>query len=57
MPRYSYQPFGYTAPPELAGGSVPETYPVAIVGAGPVGLAMAIDLALARRRLGGARRQ
>jgi 3-(3-hydroxy-phenyl)propionate hydroxylase len=47
MPRYSYQPFGYTAPPELSGKAAPEVYPVAIVGAGPVGLAMAIDLALA----------
>lgn len=46
MPRYSYQPFGYTAPRELSGQAAPEIYPVAIVGAGPVGLAMAIDLAL-----------
>jgi len=46
MPRYSYEPFGYTAPPELSGRAAPESYPVAIVGAGPVGLAMAIDLAL-----------
>jgi len=37
--------FAYTTPPELrgAGGRV---YPVVIVGAGPVGLAAAIDLAL-----------
>lgn len=46
MPRYSYEPFGYTAPLELSGRAAPESYPVAIVGAGPVGLAMAIDLAL-----------
>jgi 3-(3-hydroxy-phenyl)propionate hydroxylase len=46
MPRYSYQPFGYTTPPELSGKAAQERYPVAIVGAGPVGLAMAIDLAL-----------
>ncbi|MGY6708493.1 MAG: FAD-dependent oxidoreductase [Rhizobiaceae bacterium] len=46
MPRYSYEPFGYTTPPELSGQAAPESYPVAIVGAGPVGLAMAIDLAL-----------
>ncbi|NMG41957.1 FAD-dependent oxidoreductase [Chelativorans sp. ZYF759] len=46
MPRYSYEPFGYTTPPELSGRVAPESYPVAIVGAGPVGLAMAIDLAL-----------
>lgn len=45
MPRYQYEPFGYTIPPELGGGAVPH-YRVAIVGAGPVGLAMAIDLAL-----------
>jgi len=46
MPRYSYEPFGYTSPPELSGRAAQEIYPVAIVGAGPVGLAMAIDLAL-----------
>ncbi len=46
MPRYAYQPFGYTAPPELSGEAAPESYPVAIVGAGPIGLAMAVDLAL-----------
>lgn len=46
MPRYSYEPFGYTTPPELSGQAAQEFYPVAIVGAGPVGLAMAIDLAL-----------
>ncbi len=47
MPRYEYKPFGYETPPELAAGRpAPERYPVAIVGAGPIGLAMAIDLAL-----------
>jgi 3-(3-hydroxy-phenyl)propionate hydroxylase len=45
MPRYDYRHFGYRSPPELTGGPVPD-YPVAIVGAGPVGLALAIDLAL-----------
>jgi len=45
MPRYSYQAFPYVAPPELAGGKA-ERFPVAIVGAGPVGLAAAIDCAL-----------
>ncbi len=41
---YDYAPFPYVAPPGL---SVPEPrWPVAIVGAGPIGLAMAIDLAL-----------
>ncbi len=45
MTRYSYQPFPYRTPPELSGGAKSNA-PVAIVGAGPVGLAMAIDLAL-----------
>ena len=41
---YDYAPFPYTAPPGL---SAPEPrHPVAIVGAGPIGLAMAVDLAL-----------
>ena len=40
---YDYAPFPYTSPPGLSG---PEPrWPVAIVGAGPIGLAMAIDLA------------
>ena len=46
MPRYQYRPFGYVAPPELSGTSAPARYPVVIVGAGPVGLSLAIDLAL-----------
>ncbi len=45
MPRYAYEPFPYTSPPERSGGSG-RRWPVAIVGAGPVGLAAAIDLAL-----------
>jgi 3-(3-hydroxy-phenyl)propionate hydroxylase len=45
MPRYAYPPFPYRPAPELEGGA-PARYPVAIVGAGPVGLAAAIDLAL-----------
>jgi 3-(3-hydroxy-phenyl)propionate hydroxylase len=45
MPRYSYEPFPYRTPPELS-GAAPFDAAVAIVGAGPVGLAMAIDLAL-----------
>ncbi|MCR4268370.1 FAD-dependent oxidoreductase [Nitratireductor sp. ZSWI3] len=44
MPRYAYEPFLYRTPPELAGGHIGQ-YRVAIVGAGPVGLAAAIDLA------------
>ncbi|WP_029041085.1 FAD-dependent oxidoreductase [Cucumibacter marinus] len=46
MGRYQYEPFETHTPPELSGGDVPARYKVAIVGAGPVGLAMAIDLAL-----------
>ncbi|MDR6289365.1 MULTISPECIES: FAD-dependent oxidoreductase [Inquilinus] len=45
MARYAHQPFAASTPPELAGGGRAR-YPVAIVGAGPVGLAAAIDLAL-----------
>ncbi len=45
MPRYSYAPFPYKTPPELRGAKTGR-YPVIIVGAGPVGLAAAIDLAL-----------
>ncbi len=45
MPRTAYEPFPYATPPELAGAK-PGRYPVAIVGAGPAGLAAAIDLAL-----------
>lgn len=45
MPRYEYRPFPYRTPPELTGGVRPRA-PVVIVGAGPVGLAAAIDCAL-----------
>ncbi|GAB5508120.1 MAG: FAD-dependent oxidoreductase [Rhizobiaceae bacterium] len=45
MPRYAYQPFPYSPPPELAGAKG-KRHPVIIVGAGPVGLAAAIDCAL-----------
>ncbi len=45
MPRYSYRPFGYATPPELRGAKTGR-HPVVIVGAGPVGLAAAIDCAL-----------
>ncbi|WP_159591000.1 FAD-dependent oxidoreductase [Chelativorans xinjiangense] len=45
MPRYRYRRFGYTAPPELSGGPRRDCK-VAIVGAGPIGLSLAIDLAL-----------
>lgn len=50
MTRYVYERFGATMPPELAGagtaGRASRSYQVAIVGAGPIGLAAAIDLAL-----------
>lgn len=45
MPRYVAQHLPYRRPPETAGGAG-RTWPVAIVGAGPVGLAAAVDLAL-----------
>ncbi|WP_108659028.1 FAD-dependent oxidoreductase [Acuticoccus kandeliae] len=46
MTRYAYRRFPFVTPPELAGGAGAGRYPVAIVGAGPIGLALAIDLAL-----------
>jgi 3-(3-hydroxy-phenyl)propionate hydroxylase len=46
MARYRYEHFGYTPPPELSGRAANRRYPVVIVGAGPVGLTVAIDLAL-----------
>lgn len=45
MTHYNYEPFDYVAPPEVSGGKA-RHYPVAIIGAGPIGLAAAIDLAL-----------
>ena len=45
VPSYQYRPFPYTTPPELK-GAAPRRWPVVVVGAGPVGLAAAIDLAL-----------
>lgn len=44
MPAYQHEIQPFVRPPELAGGT--SGAPVAIVGAGPVGLALAIDLAL-----------
>jgi 3-(3-hydroxy-phenyl)propionate hydroxylase len=44
MPRYAYAPFPYVTPAELRGGA-PKRAPVLIVGAGPIGLAAAVDLA------------
>jgi 3-(3-hydroxy-phenyl)propionate hydroxylase len=46
MPRYAYEPFCYVTPPELRGAKGEHHHPVIIVGAGPVGLAAAIDCAL-----------
>ena len=45
VPRFDYKPFPYVKPPELSGGASSKA-PVAIIGAGPVGLALAVDLAL-----------
>lgn len=45
MPRYRSPVFPFVRPPELD-GRLGRRWPVAIVGAGPVGLAAAIDLAL-----------
>ncbi|MCR9138714.1 MAG: FAD-dependent oxidoreductase [Alphaproteobacteria bacterium] len=45
MAHYKYEPFDYVTPPEVAGGETRQ-YQVAIIGAGPIGLAAAIDLAL-----------
>src|SRR5690606_1065642 len=42
---YQYKRFPYATPPELK-GAAPRRWPVAVVGAGPVGLVAAIDLAL-----------
>ncbi len=45
MSSYDYQPFEYTVAPELSGKPA-DLYSVVIIGAGPVGLSAAIDLAL-----------
>lgn len=49
MSSYSYTPMPYAVPPELAGQTATHhaarRHPVVIVGAGPVGLTAAIDLA------------
>lgn len=44
MPRYRYERMPYATPPELAGGRASDA-PVIIVGAGPIGLSAAVDLA------------
>jgi 3-(3-hydroxy-phenyl)propionate hydroxylase len=45
VPSYQYQRFPYATPPELR-GAASRRWPVVVVGAGPVGLTAAIDLAL-----------
>ena len=44
MARYQFEPFDYVTPPELSGAGSASA-PIIIVGAGPIGLAAAIDLA------------
>ena len=44
LSTYQYQKFPYVQPPEIA-EKRPGHYPVVVVGAGPVGLSAAIDLA------------
>ncbi|TNE33592.1 MAG: FAD-dependent oxidoreductase [Alphaproteobacteria bacterium] len=46
MPRHCPKEHPFKTPPELTAGAPPGPYRVAIIGAGPIGLAMAIDLAL-----------
>ncbi|MEM9330056.1 MAG: FAD-dependent oxidoreductase [Pseudomonadota bacterium] len=43
MAGYAYEPFGYSKPPGLDKNE--PVHPVVIIGAGPIGLALAIDLA------------
>ena len=45
MARYAYTPFPCAPPPDLTSGRVAR-HPVIIIGAGPVGLSAAVDLAL-----------
>ena len=45
LSTYTYPKYDYRVPPEIAGGRTLKV-PVAIVGAGPVGLGMALDLDL-----------
>ncbi|MDC3017578.1 FAD-dependent monooxygenase [Paracoccaceae bacterium] len=42
--NYNYREFPFKTPPEILEG-IQKTYPVVIVGAGPIGLSLAIDLA------------
>lgn len=45
MHRHQNLSFEYKTPPELTGGTGSGRYPVVVVGAGPVGLSVAIDFA------------
>ena len=44
LSTYQYPKYEYVRPPEQSGGAQ-QRYPVVVVGAGPVGLAAAIELA------------
>ena len=44
LSTYQYPKYAYQRPPELSGAAA-QRYPVTVVGAGPVGLAAAIELA------------
>jgi 3-(3-hydroxy-phenyl)propionate hydroxylase len=44
LSTYKYPKYAYTCPPEQS-GAAKKRYPVVVVGAGPVGLAAAIELA------------
>jgi 3-(3-hydroxy-phenyl)propionate hydroxylase len=44
LSTYTYPRYSYATPPEQSTGHT-QRYPVVVVGAGPVGLATAIDLA------------
>ncbi|MFY7782394.1 MAG: FAD-dependent oxidoreductase, partial [Tagaea sp.] len=47
---FAYPRFEFRAPPEL-GARAPARHPVVVIGAGPVGLSLAIDLATRGRNV------
>ena len=53
LSTYQYPKFEYQCPPELSAGAEAQVvhHPVVVVGAGPVGLAAAIDLAMQGQRV------
>ena len=53
LSTYQYPKFEYRCPPELSAGAEAQVvhHPVVVVGAGPVGLAAAIDLAMQGQRV------